>query len=124
MNLHRIVSGVVGRVNPFVPVELLVSAGYTKAPSGKQVPKYEAPVTVMAQVQQLTTKEIQHLDAMNIQNSGSGIYMRGFVNGVVRVTKKGGDLITLPDGQTYLVTAVLEQWSDWCKVAVTLQNGA
>jgi hypothetical protein len=124
MNLHRMVSGIIGTVNPHVPVKLQISSGFTTAPSGKQVPVYEPGITVMAQVQQLTTREIQHLDSLNIQNNGSGIYLNGFVNGVVRVTRKGGDLITMSDGTVYLVTSVLEQWPDWCKVAVTLQNGA
>jgi len=38
----------------------------------------------------------------------------------VRPLAKGGDLLDF-GGQTWLVTAVLETWPDWCKVGVTLQ---
>ena len=30
----------------------------------------------------------------------------------------------MPEGNTWLCVHVLEQWPDWCKIAITLQNGS
>ena len=124
MNLHQIVSGAIGAVNPFVPVTVRVSTGYTVAADGSQVPAYAADQTVSAQVQSLSYNDIQHLDALNIQGVRSAIYLNGQLSGLVRPENKGGDLVVFGDGTVYLVAVVLENWPDWCKVAVTLQNGA
>lgn len=127
MNLHGIVSGVVAAVNPLVPGTIRVSTGSTTAADGTRTPTYAAPVTVPMQVQPLTKGEIEHLDGLNIQSTGRGIYVNGHVDGLVRATNKGGDLITLTDGPNagvWLVVAVLEAWADWTKCAVTLQNGS
>lgn len=125
MNLHGIVSGAIGAVNPHTPgVVLKASAGYTTATSGKRTPLYDTFPGLVAQVQQLTTKDLRQLESLNIQGSQRAIYLYGVVQAIVRVAQKGGDLLILPDGTTWLTTAVLEQWPDWCKVAVTLQNGA
>lgn len=113
----------VGAVNPRITVTLQTSAGYTTGPSGKRTPAFNAPVNVIAQVQELTTRDLRQLEGLNISGSSRKIYLYGQVNGTVRVTRKGGDLIILPEGALYLTTAVLEQWPDWCCVAVTLQDG-
>jgi hypothetical protein len=62
------------------------------------------------------------MDSLNLQGDFQAIYINGHVAGLVRPNNKGGDLITLQDGRNYLVTTVLEDWPDWCKVAVTQQN--
>ena len=67
-----------------------------------------------------------HCKGLNIQGSTHKVYLSDPINGVVRSTRKGGDLISLNDPvhgpQTYLVTAVLEQWPDWTCAAATLQS--
>lgn len=122
MNLHAIVSGAVGAVNPQQMCILQTSAGYTTGPSGKRTPQYAPPAYPMAQVQSLSTGDIRQLDALNIQGSQRKIYLNGSVSAIVRVSKRGGDLVTTPDGSVWLTTAVLEQWPDWCCVSVTLQD--
>ncbi|HEY6030507.1 MAG TPA: hypothetical protein VIU44_08090 [Gaiellaceae bacterium] len=79
-----------------------------------------AALTVRAQVQDLSQRDLLQLNGLNVQGSQKTVYVGGMLSGVVRPTQKGGDLITLDDG-TWLTTAVLEQWPDWCRVAVTLQ---
>lgn len=123
MDLHRIVSGGIGQVNPFLPGVILVSQGSTIAADGSMTPAYAAPVTVPMQVQALTQGDLRMLEGLNIQGSQKSIYVRGQVLGLVRQTNRGGDVITLA-GDVWLVTAVLESWPDWCKVSVTLQNGS
>lgn len=125
MNLHGIVSGAIGAINPQLPAVLRVSTGYTTQTDGDRVPTYAADVTVQAQIQDLSQRDIQHLDSLNIQGSQKVMYLNGALSGLVRAQNKGGDLVILNNGaEFWLVTAVLEQWPDWCKVAVTMQNGA
>jgi hypothetical protein len=77
---------------------------------------------IWGQVQQLTTRDLMHLDALNIQNSTRKMYLNGHVDAIVRMSDKGGDLISIANGTVWLTTAVLERWPDWCAVAMTLQN--
>lgn len=124
MDLHRIAAGAIRAVNPMQNCVVQVSTGYTVNAANKQVPAYAAPITIPGQVQPLTFKDIQQLDGLNIQGSQRAIYFDQQIDGIVRSDRKGGDLITTPDGKVWLVTLVLEAWPDWTKVAVTLQNGA
>jgi len=122
MNLHNIASGVISSVNPQVPAIVQVSTGPgTTQASGKRVPTYAAPQTVPAQVQALTYKDIQQIEGLNLQGTRRAIYFYGHVEGLVRVSNRGGDLVTLPDGSTWLVAMVLETWPDWSKVVATMQ---
>jgi len=75
-------------------------------------------------------KDIQQLDALNIQGTRYKIYMYGRVEAIVRTTNQGGDLIVdEATGRVYLVAMVFEHWPpigvpQWCSVAATLQNGS
>lgn len=127
MNLHGIVARAIGVVNPFVPGTIQISTGYTTGTDGVRIPTYNTLSNVPMQVQAETYKDIQQLDGLNLNGTRRVIYINGKVDGLVRSTNKGGDLITLTDGPNagvWLVVMVLEQWPDWCKVAVTLQNGS
>lgn len=130
MNLHGIVSGVIGTVNPFVPVTLQQSAGtYDTALDGSRTPHYNAsPQSV--QVQALSAKEIQHLDGLNIQGVLRKAYLNGDWRGVYRATNQGGDLMQFAavagvpaslQGTTWKVVQVFETWPDWCALAIQLQ---
>lgn len=127
MNLHGLVSGAIGTINPFVPVTVQVSTGYTKSADHRQVPSYAAPVTVQAQVQPFSYKDIQQTSGMNLQGTRKAFYLYGKVDGLVRDTEQGGDLITMADGTVWLVALISEQWFDgdtatWVKALATLQN--
>jgi hypothetical protein len=124
MNLHSIAAPAVAAINPLTIATLRASTGSTTAPDGKRVPSYAAPVNVACQVQSLQYNDILQLDALGIQGSKSKIYVNGRWEGIIRPDRRGGDLITMPDGRVYLVTLVLEDWPDWCCVAVTLQTDA
>lgn len=124
MNLHSIAAGVVSAVNPLQPVIVQVSTGYGTNPDGSRVPQYAAPFTAIGDVQQLSTQDLRHLDGLNIQGSTRAVYLNGEVDAIRRINRKGGDLVTLKDNTVWLTTHVLEQWPDWCKIAVTLQNQA
>lgn len=126
MNLHGIVAGAIGTINPFVAATVKRSNGYTTSPDGSRVPLY-VPFTARLQVQALTYRDLELLDGLNISGIRRAIYLSGEVEGVVRAQKEGGDLIvfpkgTLPEGDTWLAAYVLEAWPDWRKIAITLQN--
>ena len=125
MNLHTIASGAIAAVNPFQAVVIRTSTGAVVNPDGTRTPSYAAPVTVSGQVQQLTTRDLRQLEALSIQGSSRKVYLNGEVDAIVRVSQKGGDLLTLQDGSIWLTTHVLEQWDvGWCAVACTLQDGS
>jgi hypothetical protein len=125
MNLHGIVSPYIGAVNPSQPAWFEASNGFTQADDLSQEPAFLPSVMVSAQVQELTSKDLQKLEGLNLQANAVGIYLYGISNGVVRIQQKGGDRITIPTGAAagvYAVDKVIEQWPDWVKVVATLQN--
>lgn len=121
MNLHGIVSGAISAVNPFLPATFQASIGSTTLPDGTRVPAYAPPVTVAVQVQALQYNDLMKLSGLNIQGVRSKVYVDGSMNGLVRGERKGGDLLTMADGTVWLVAIVLEDWPDWCSLAVTRQ---
>lgn len=84
-------------------------------------------LTVLAQVQPLSSQDLRQLEGINLGGDARGVYVNGDLNGVVRVLLKGGDLLTFPDGTIWLVKQQLEGFNmtaGWTKVAVVLQNGS
>lgn len=122
MNLHAIVGPAIAVVNPTVTVSLQLSTGSTTADDGIQTPTYAAPTPVPAQIQALTYRDLVQVDGLNLNGTKRAIYFYGSVEGVVRPSARGGDLVTFPDGTVWLTAMVLESWPDWCKVAAVLQN--
>lgn len=125
LNLHGMASGLISQVNPSIPASVQVSTGYAVGADGSPVPSYAAAVTVQAQVQPLSWRDLQQLDGLNLQGTRRAIYLYGRIDGIVRASSRGGDLITIARGPyagAYLVALVLEQFPDWCKCACTLQN--
>lgn len=123
MNLHQLVTGAISTVNPPTTVVFSASTGYAIGADGTQVPSYAAPVSVQAQVQALTTDDLFKLDQMNLQGARQSLYISGHWYAAIRVSEKGGDLLTF-NGDNWLVVAVMEQWDTWCRLAVALQNGS
>ncbi len=122
MNLHSIVSGAISAVLPPTNLTIQVSTGYTTNADGSRSPSYAPAQIKSGFMQALQYNDIVQLDALNIQGERRKIYINGQVDGLVRVENKGGDLITDPNGNVWLVVLVTEYWPDWCSVAVTLQD--
>lgn len=123
MNLRAIANRATSTVNPNVTATLRASTGYTTAASGKPVPTYAAPETLVVQMQSLTKRDLDHLAELNISDATRAVFANRQLTGADRRDQSGGDLLDLPDG-TFLVTAVLQDWTPtagWCKVAVTRQ---
>lgn len=86
-----------------------------------------AAYLLQAQIQPVTWRDIQQMEGLNLQGTRIKAYLFGKVDGLVRTTSKGGDLLIVPSGVwagTYLVAQVLEQFPDWVCAALTLQNGS
>ncbi len=120
MNLHALVRGAIGAINPDIPVTIRVSTGSTEDSSGRTVPSYADPIDTMGQKQDLSGSDIYRLQAQNIQGVICKMYLNGNYEGLFRVLGKGGDLLTF-GGQVYLIVKVMERWPDWCCVALTMQ---
>jgi len=120
MNLHNIVRGAIGAINPHTQAKLFRSIGYTTGDDGVQVPRYADAVTVSVQIQPLSDSDLKQLDGLNIQGDARAAYLNGQWDGVIRPDKKGGDLLVV--GTTrWLVIQSLEDWPDWTKLAVQRQ---
>lgn len=120
MNLHGIVSGAIGTVNPFVPAQVKVSTGSVTLPSGKREPSYDV-TDVSVQLQALGYKDLVQVDGLNLQGVVKAAYVNGNFNGVNRPKQQGGDLLIV-NGETWLIVQPLEEWPDWCKFVVNLQR--
>lgn len=123
MNLHGIVRGAITAVNPDIPATLRQSTGYTVNADYTRTPTYQETPGVPIQVQGLNAKDLEHMDALNIQGVLRSVHLYGNWQGVVRVLSAGGDVFKF-NGQTWLVVHVMETWPDWSRVIVALQNGA
>ena len=126
MNLNADVAGVIGAVNPRLQVSVRLNQGNITNSDGTRSPSYSDPISLLAQVQPITWRDIQMMDGLNLQGTRKAIYLSGQIDVLVRVTNQGGDLISFPDGSIWLVGIVLEGWATagWCKVAATLQDGS
>lgn len=122
MDLHGLVRGAIGVVNPFETVAVSFSTGYAINGDGTQVPSYDAE-PLDAQVQALGYRDLLQIASMNIQGTRRKLYVEGEVDGIVRLLNKGGDLITRSDNTVWKVVFQLEQWPDWCSFVITLQAG-
>lgn len=84
-------------------------------------------LTLFGQVQPLSTSDLKQIEGLNLGGIKKSMYVNGDLNSVVRIALKGGDLVTLPDGTTWLVATQVEGWNmtaGWTKVVMVLQNGA
>ena len=82
-------------------------------------------LTLLAQIQAMSTRDLRQVDSLNLQGTMSAIYLSGEISAIVRPSNRGGDLIIFPDGSVYLVNLVTEPWSltaGWTKVIATLQD--
>ncbi|UIA88358.1 hypothetical protein LU631_02705 [Erwinia tracheiphila] len=120
LNLHKIAKSAIGRVNPSVDAEVLVSDGFELGEGRKKVPKYLPPQTISIQLQPLSRGDLQHVDGMNLQGLCKSIHVDGNFYGTNREKVLGGDLFIIGT-ETWLVIEPLELWPDWCRLLVQLQ---
>lgn len=119
MNLHGLVRGAITAVNPDIQATVTRADGYTTGPSGKQVPVVVSS-PALVQVQGLNAKDIEHMNALNIQGVLRSVHLYGDWRGIQRATSSGGDTMTF-NGQSWRVVHVMETWPDWSRVIVAQQ---
>jgi len=128
MNLHAIVSPVIGVVNPQLEGIIKISTGYVTDPlSGKRIPSYATPKKITMQIQALSSKDLQHVSGLNINGEMRVAYITGELESTVRPENKGGDLVYLKNGTIWLTVYSLENWnltSGWMKAVITRQNNS
>jgi hypothetical protein len=132
LNLHGIVRGAIGAVNPDSLIAWRRSTGSTTGASGAQTPTYAADAEISAQVQPSSGDDLKQIEYLNLQGTFRTVYAFGSIQGIVRPELKGGDLLVFPlDGATlrlWKVVHVLETWrpdaAGWCSVVAALQDGA
>lgn len=123
MDLLSLTNAAIDVVNPRILLSIQIYRGTGKDEAFRPVPLYDPPILRMGQVQSMEWRDIQMLDGLNLQGTRRKIYIYGALDGIVRATDKGGDLITDPNCNVWLVAQVLEHWEGrWCAVAATLQN--
>lgn len=120
MNLHGIAAPLIGLVNPFVAAQLIASTGNAVNPDGSIAPGYAAPVPLQVQKQDMSFKDLQHANNLNLQGQLCAIYCLGTVKAVDRVNGTGGDKIVIGT-ETWLAVGISEQWPDWVRVIGQLQ---
>ena len=126
MNLRGLANKYTRLTNNNIQVNWVQSTGYVTDDAGKRTPT-TITLTVEAQVQALSTSDLQQVDGLNMTGVMRTVYLYGNAAGVVRVDQIGGDVLRFPEVpngtvRNWLITKVVETWSDWCHVIVTLQQ--
>ena len=120
MNLHGVVKSAIGVVNPFIPAILAHNAGYVTQPDLSRVAAYEY-FTARIQVQAVTEDQLTFNTNQGFQGVLRSVYLDGDWSGIIKADQKGNDLLTF-GGYDWMITQVLETWSDWSHVIVAQQN--
>jgi len=125
MNLRGMVNKYTQLTNPNVFINWVQSTGYTTDNTGRRTPT-SITLSVEAQIQALSTSDLEHTDGLNITNVMRTVYLYGNAAGVVRADNIGGDVLVFPEipnssNKNWLITKVVETWPDWCHVIVSLQ---
>ena len=127
MNLHGTVRGAIISVNPDIIATFRRSTGNTSNADYSQTPSYAAGIPIRIQAQPVSGGALKHADALGKQGVRRTVYAYGNIQGVVRPTQQGGDLLSfplVPNGPVFnwLTVEVTETWPDWCCFLVVLQT--
>lgn len=127
IDVYDLANSAVQEINPDGPALFYASDGYEIGTGRRQVPKYKPAQSVLIQEQGVSARALAHLHSLNIQGVLRSVHIRANAQGVVRVNRRGGDLLyfpELPGGTPYVwkVVQVLETWPTWARVIVNLQT--
>ncbi len=116
MNLHQIVRGAINAVNPDQDVIIKVNKGNQHFPGGIVKPIWEE-VNAKAQVQPVSSYEIQFIDNYVSSSVYKNFYLFGAFPGLSRRSETGGDIIRW-NGFDWFIDSVPEEWNTvgWTKV--------
>lgn len=128
--LRGIANAAIQGINPNKPMTLrMATGGYTIDPETRlQIPVY-TETQVMGNDQSLSSDDLNHVEALNLEGTVRAIYLYGNVSGVVRASGQGSSVLRFESdiGGTvgiweWNVYKVAEAWQGWCKVFAVLQD--
>ena len=121
MNLHDIVAGAIGSVNPHEQVKVYNCTG-TQNVKGKVTAVYEVS-TRRAQVQAPTESDIKLVERLAEAEHKIKVWIDAPAGTINRVTQSAGDIIERDDGTYWLVVGVSDDFSrvGWCCCLCVLQ---
>lgn len=116
MNLHNIVRPIINSINPDQQITIKINKGNQHFPGGIVEPIWEE-TTAVAQVQPVTSNEIQFIDNYVSSNTYKNFYLNGDYSGLNRRTETGGDIIVY-GGHDWYIDSEPEAWNTvgWTKV--------
>lgn len=122
MNLHEMVRGMIGIVNPNVTAIVWKSKGKIYQSDGTTKPDYYEPKVIEVQIQSAEGAELTQIDNINQQDERKVVFAPEQLYGIDRERDLGGDLLEFY-GRKWLVVKRVESWegSNWCKVLVVSQ---
>lgn len=120
MNLRQVANSATRRIHPNIPAQIYRSTGATVKPDGSQVPGYAPPVDIQVQMQAVSQRDLQHVDAINLQGQFVSFWVNGQFHGIQRKEGAGGDIIVV-NGQQWLIVDVREIWALWTHCIGCLQ---
>jgi hypothetical protein len=122
MNLQDVACECIQDINSNVEATWYQSTGNTSNADGSVTPEYAPGVTVSVQMQAVTSRDLRHTDALNLQGQFVHIWLDGMAQTIVQLTQQGGDKFVI-NGQTWLTIPMPEQWQGpgWTHCIVQLQ---
>jgi len=125
VNLRARANVLTSRINPNMSIGYRRYSGWTVGPGGVTSPQYAAQTSVIAQVQSLGKKEVDHLSSLRISNCERMVYVNFQLQATDRIAQTGGDLLVF-EGAVWQVEAILEGWTGvgWSRAAVSKQMDA
>lgn len=125
MNVRGLANRATRVVNPNTSAQWRKYLSYTTLPNGTVGKSYASPVPLIAQVQALSRREVEHIQSLNISPCDRAAYVNGQLSAFNRISKTGGDMLFF-ENTWWLVMAILEGWTTagWCKVALIEQKDA
>lgn len=125
IKVRAIANSAIQVVNKNLPATLVANEGFEIIPGGKQVPKLTS-YEISAQMQSLSTQELEHLGVINQQGEFIYCYARGKIEAIRRAKDKGADKISFvaygeSEPSEWLVTKVIESYPSWVKVLLWRQ---
>ena len=127
LNLHGIVFKAIGAVNPHTTVEWYRSVPTITSGFDRSCPQWKTPLKIQAQIQSESEATLFHSDNVGKSSTTRKVYLFSRAKLKIqpsthqRATGRGGDILRFPDGTWWLISAIVEQFSNvgWCSVRVT-----
>lgn len=128
MNFHALVRGAIQIIHKDESCELIQALGQVNQ-KGIVKPRYNKPISIKAQIQPAGADTLKQLEMLNVNGESMEAFLYSSkdlpVASINRVPlKRGGDFIKRDDGTYWLITSVIEDWTEegWANVTITRQT--